>query len=95
MSSIKVDTKTINLIGNLLPIILFLFWFYNATNQAARIIAAILSMIFMTAFFYFMTMDNNEEKNPYWLQFLIIALVSGGILTRVAYLTYRRTAEKI
>lgn len=94
MSSTKADKKTINLIGNLLPNLLFLFWFYSATNKAAKIIAAVLSMIFMTAFFHFMTMDDNEEKNPYWLQFLVVAFVSGCILTLVAYLRYRRTAKK-
>lgn len=93
ISSTNANTKSINLLGNLLPTLLLLFWFYNATNKIGQFIAAILAMVFMTAFFYFMTMDDNEEHEPYWLQFLIIALVSGFILTIVAYIKYKRTKE--
>lgn len=81
----------VNLTGNLLPIIILLFWFYKETNKAPKIIAASLAMIFMTAFFLFLTMDDNSDHDPYWLQFLMVALVSGFVLTLVAYLRYRRT----
>lgn len=81
----------INLTGNLLPIIILLFWFYKETNKIPKIIAASLAMSFMTALFLFMTMDDNSEHDPYWLQFLIVAFVSGLVLTLVAYLRYWRT----
>ena len=90
----RYDTKTINLIGNLIPILLFLFWFYKATNQAAKIIAASLAIVFITAFVLFMTIDNNVDSHPYWLQFIVAALISGAVLTITAYLKYEQSVGK-
>lgn len=89
----KVNIKTINLIGNLMPILIFLFWFYKSRNISKKIISATLSMVFMTALFLFMTTDEKQDTKPYWLNFLIIHFASGMILTLAAYLSYRRSAQ--
>lgn len=93
ISSPDSDIKTVNLIGNLLPILVLLFWYYRTSNKVGKIISAVFAMIFMTAFLCFMSMGQNETNEPYWLRFLIIALVSGGILTLVTYLSCKRSAR--
>ena len=85
---------TPNIIANLLPTLLLLFVFFKATKQSVKIITATLSMIFMTAFIFFLTDGIGKDSDPYFLDFIIIALISGSILTLVAILKYRQIKQR-
>lgn len=85
----KDDTANIltaNIIVNLLPTALLFIVYFKTTKRGARIITATLSMIFMTAFIFFLTDGIDKDNDPYFLNFLIIALISGSILTLVVIL---------
>ena len=85
---------TANLIVNLLPTVLLLFAFYVATKQSTKIITSALAMVFMTAFIFFLTDGIDKDSNPYFLNFLIIALVSGFALTLVSLIKYWQTKHR-
>ena len=82
---------TANIIANLLPTILLLFLFFKATKQSVKIITSILVMVFMTAFIFFLT--DGKDSDPYFLSFIIVALISGSVLTLVAFLKYKRIRQ--
>ena len=81
-----------NIIANLLPSILFLFLFFKAIKLSVKILTASFSMIFMTAFIFFLT--DGIDSDPYFLNFILIALISGSILTFIAIFKYRQIKQK-
>jgi len=83
-----------NIIVNLLPTLLLLFVYFRTIKQSTKIIAAFLGMIFMTVFIFFLTGGIDEDNNPYFLNFLIIALISGSVLTLISLLRYRRNKTR-
>ena len=85
---------TANIIANLLPTMILLFLFFKATQKSIKIITATLSMIFMTAFIFFFTDGFNKDSDPYFLNFIIVALISGSILMIVAILKYRLIKQR-
>jgi hypothetical protein len=87
------DTRNIisaNVISNLLPTAVLLLAFFKTIKRSIEIITATLSMILMTAFIFFITDGITKDSEPYYLDFLIIALISGSILTLVAILKYKK-----
>jgi hypothetical protein len=80
------DILAANIAVNLLPTAVLLLAFCKATKQHVKIVTATLSMIFMTAFTFFLT--NGKDSNPYFLKFIVIELISGSILILVAILKY-------
>lgn len=82
-----------NLVVNFLPAFVLLIIYWNATHKVIRIFSATISMTFLTAFLYFLTDGIEEDGEPYFLSFLIIAIISGFILTSVSLLKYRLKNE--
>jgi hypothetical protein len=78
-----------NMIVNLLPSIVLLILFYRSRQNVMKIITAVLAMIFMTAFIFFLTDGIYKDSNPYYLNFIVVALISGSVLAIVSFLRYR------
>jgi hypothetical protein len=84
---------TANIIANLLPTMILLFLFFKANSQRTKIITATLSMILMTAFIFFLTDGIFKDNDPYFLNLLINALISGTILTLIALLKFKQNKQ--
>ncbi|MEJ7768052.1 MAG: hypothetical protein WKF89_09585 [Chitinophagaceae bacterium] len=85
---------TANIIANLLPVLILLHVFYRSTMKSTGVIAAVLAMIFMTAFIFFSTGGITEDNEPYFLNFVIVSLISGSILTLVSFLKYLKQNKR-
>jgi hypothetical protein len=82
------NIMTANIVANLLPTIFLLFVFFKATKRSIKIITATLAMIFMTAFIFFITDGLIEDGDPYFLNFIIVSIISGTVLTLVGVFKY-------
>ena len=82
------NIMTANIIANLLPTIFFLFVFFKATKRSTKIITATLAMIFMTAFIFFLTDGITKDREPYFLNFIIVSIISGTALMLVGVFKY-------
>lgn len=80
-----------NMIVNLLPTIVLLILFYRSRQNAVIITTAVLAMISMTAFIFFLTDGIYKDSDPYYLNFIVVALISGSVLAIVSFLRYRHT----
>jgi ABC-type thiamin/hydroxymethylpyrimidine transport system permease subunit len=88
------DILVANLIVNLLPSILLLILFYWSRHPGMKILTAILAMIFLTAFLFFLTDGIYKDSDPYFLNFIVVALISGFVLATVSFLKYRNTTRE-
>ena len=80
-----------NMIVNLLPTIVLLILFYRSRQNARKITTAVLAMIFMTAFIFFFTDGIYKDRDPYYLNFIVVALISGSVLAIVSLLRHRHS----
>ena len=83
-----------NIIFNLIPTLILLFLFYKSTTHILNITSSALAMIFMTAFFMFLTDGVKYDSDPYFLNFILVAFVCGIILTLITFLKYLSINQK-